>query len=144
MVVNDGQDVTKGQTLVKIQKDVGKSRDITGGLPRVAELFEARKPSNPAVVTEINGTVQFGEIKRGVRKVSVVPANGKSITYKIPYGKHVVVHEGDFITAGTPLCEGAISPSDILTILGPNAVREYLVDEIQEVYRLQGVGLQMI
>ena len=141
LVVNDGQDVTKGQTLVKIQKDVGKSRDITGGLPRVAELFEARKPANPAVVTEINGTVQFGEIKRGVRKVSVVPANGKSITYKIPYGKHVVVHEGDFITAGTPLCEGAISPSDILTILGPNAVREYLVDEIQEVYRLQGVGI---
>jgi DNA-directed RNA polymerase subunit beta' len=141
LVVNDGQDVSKGQTLVKIQKDVGKSRDITGGLPRVAELFEARKPANPAVVTEINGTVEFGEIKRGVRKVSVIPANGKSITYKIPYGKHVVVHEGDFITAGTPLCEGAISPSDILTILGPNAVREYLVDEIQEVYRLQGVGI---
>ena len=84
---------------------------------------------------------EFGEIKRGIRKVSVIPANGKSITYKIPYGKHVVVHEGDFITAGTPLCEGAISPSDILTILGPNAVREYLVDEIQEVYRLQGVGI---
>ena len=141
LVVNDGQDVTKGQTLVKIQKDVGKSRDITGGLPRVAELFEARKPANPAVVTEINGTVEFGEIKRGVRKVSVIPSNGKSITYKIPYGKHVVVHEGDFITAGTALCEGAISPSDILTILGPNAVREYLVDEIQEVYRLQGVGI---
>ena len=141
LVVNDGQDVAKGQTLVKIQKDVGKSRDITGGLPRVAELFEARKPANPAVVTEINGTVEFGEIKRGVRKVSVIPSNGKSITYKIPYGKHVVVHEGDFITAGTALCEGAISPSDILTILGPNAVREYLVDEIQEVYRLQGVGI---
>jgi DNA-directed RNA polymerase subunit beta' len=141
LVVNDGQEVTKGQTLVKIQKDVGKSRDITGGLPRVAELFEARKPANPAVVTEINGTVEFGEIKRGVRKVSVIPSSGKSITYKIPYGKHVVVHEGDFITAGTPLCEGAISPADILNILGPNAVREYLVDEIQEVYRLQGVGI---
>ena len=141
LVVNDGQSVTQGQTLVKIQKDVGKTRDITGGLPRVAELFEARKPANPAVVSEINGTVEFGEIKRGVRKISVVPANGKSIVYKIPYGKHVVVHEGDFITAGTPLCEGAISPSDILTILGPNAVREYLVNEIQEVYRLQGVGI---
>jgi len=141
LVVNDGQSVTQGQTLVKIQKDVGKTRDITGGLPRVAELFEARKPANPAVVSEINGTVEFGEIKRGVRKISVVPANGKPIVYKIPYGKHVVVHEGDFITAGTPLCEGAISPSDILTILGPNAVREYLVNEIQEVYRLQGVGI---
>ena len=141
LVVNDGQDVTQGQTLVKIQKDVGKTRDITGGLPRVAELFEARKPANPAVVSEINGTVEFGEIKRGVRKVSVIPSTGKSVVYKIPYGKHVVVHEGDFITAGTALCEGAISPSDILTILGPNAVREYLVNEIQEVYRLQGVGI---
>jgi DNA-directed RNA polymerase subunit beta' len=141
LVVNDGQDVTQGQTLVKIQKDVGKTRDITGGLPRVAELFEARKPANPAVVSEINGTVEFGEIKRGVRKVSVIPSTGKSVIYKIPYGKHVVVHEGDFITAGTALCEGAISPSDILTILGPNAVREYLVNEIQEVYRLQGVGI---
>ena len=141
LVVNDGQDVTQGQTLVKIQKEVGKSRDITGGLPRVAELFEARKPANPAVVSEINGTVEFGEIKRGVRKVSVTPSTGKSVIYKIPYGKHVVVHEGDFITAGTALCEGAISPSDILTILGPNAVREYLVNEIQEVYRLQGVGI---
>ena len=141
LVVNDGQDVTQGQTLVKIQKEVGKSRDITGGLPRVAELFEARKPANPAVVSEINGIVEFGEIKRGVRKVSVTPTAGKSIVYKIPYGKHVVVHEGDFITAGTALCEGAISPSDILTILGPNAVREYLVNEIQEVYRLQGVGI---
>ncbi|HJO21070.1 MAG TPA: DNA-directed RNA polymerase subunit beta', partial [Candidatus Marinimicrobia bacterium] len=141
LVVNDGQAVTQGQTLVKIQKEVGKSRDITGGLPRVAELFEARKPANPAVVSEINGTVEFGEIKRGVRKVSVIPSAGKAVVYKIPYGKHVVVHEGDFITAGTALCEGAISPSDILTILGPNAVREYLVNEIQEVYRLQGVGI---
>ncbi len=141
LVVNDGQSVTQGQTLVKIQKEVGKSRDITGGLPRVAELFEARKPANPAVVSEINGIVEFGEIKRGVRKVSIVPSTGKAVVYKIPYGKHVVVHEGDFITAGTALCEGAISPSDILTILGPNAVREYLVNEIQEVYRLQGVGI---
>ena len=141
LVVNDGQKVSKGQTLVKIQKDIGKTRDITGGLPRVAELFEARKPANPAVVTEVNGTVQFGEMKRGIRKISVIPSTGKEIVYKIPYGKHVVVHEGDFINAGTPLCEGAISPADILSILGPNAVREYLVNEIQEVYRLQGVGI---
>ena len=141
LVVNDGQKVMRGQTLVKIPKDVGKTRDITGGLPRVAELFEARKPVNPAIVSEINGKVEFGEIKRGVRKIAVIPNNGKEIVYKIPYGKHVVVHEGDNITAGTPLCEGSISPSDILNILGPNAVREYLVNQIQEVYRLQGVGI---
>ena len=139
-VINN-QKVKRGQTLVKIQKDIGKTRDITGGLPRVAELFEARMPSNPAVVTEINGTVKFGETKRGVRKILIETRDGESRAYKIPYGKHVIVHEGDFITAGTPLCEGAISPVDILSILGPGAVREYLVNEIQEVYRLQGVGI---
>ncbi len=135
------QQVKRGQTLVKIQKDIGKTRDITGGLPRVAELFEARMPSNPAVVTEINGTVKFGETKRGIRKILIETRDGESRAYKIPYGKHVIVHEGDFITAGIPLCEGAISPVDILSILGPGAVREYLVNEIQEVYRLQGVGI---
>jgi len=135
------QEVKKGQTLVKIQKDIGKTRDITGGLPRVAELFEARMPSNPAVVSEKNGTVRFGETKRGIRKILIESSDGESRPYKIPYGKHVIVHEGDFITAGTPLCEGAISPVDILNILGPGAVREYLVNEIQEVYRLQGVGI---
>jgi DNA-directed RNA polymerase subunit beta' len=139
-VINN-QKVKRGQTLVKIQKDIGKTRDITGGLPRVAELFEARMPSNPAVVTEINGTVKFGETKRGIRKIVIDTREGESRAYKIPYGKHVVVHEGDFITAGTPLCEGSISPVDILSILGPGAVREYLVNEIQEVYRLQGVGI---
>jgi DNA-directed RNA polymerase subunit beta' len=139
--VIDKQEVKRGQTLVKIQKDIGKTRDITGGLPRVAELFEARMPSNPAIVTEINGTVKFGETKRGIRKILIESNDGESRAYKIPYGKHVIVHEGDFITAGTPLCEGAISPVDILNILGPGAVREYLVNEIQEVYRLQGVGI---
>ena len=139
--VIDKQDVKRGQTLVKIQKDIGKTRDITGGLPRVAELFEARMPSNPAVVTEIHGTVKFGETKRGIRKIVIESRDGESRAYKIPYGKHVIVHEGDSITAGTPLCEGAISPVDILSILGPGAVREYLVNEIQEVYRLQGVGI---
>ncbi|MCK4904225.1 MAG: DNA-directed RNA polymerase subunit beta', partial [Candidatus Marinimicrobia bacterium] len=139
--VINGQEVKRGQTLVKIQKDIGKTRDITGGLPRVAELFEARMPSNPAVVSEINGTVKFGETKRGIRKVLIELGDGESRPYKIPYGKHVIIHEGDFITAGTPLCEGAISPVDILSILGPGAVREYLVNEIQEVYRLQGVGI---
>ncbi len=139
--VTNKQEVKRGQTLVKIQKDIGKTRDITGGLPRVAELFEARMPSNPAVVTEINGTVKFGETTRGIRKILIESRDGESRSYKIPYGKHVIVHEGDFITAGTPLCEGAISPVDILSILGPGAVREYLVNEIQEVYRLQGVGI---
>ena len=139
--VINGQEVKRGQTLVKIQKDIGKTRDITGGLPRVAELFEARMPSNPAVVSEINGIVKFGETKRGIRKILIESSDNESRTYKIPYGKHVIVHEGDFITAGIPLCEGAISPVDILRILGPGAVREYLVNEIQEVYRLQGVGI---
>ena len=141
LVVTDKQKVQRGQTLVKIQKDVGKSRDITGGLPRVAELFEARKPSNPAVMCEINGAVKFGETKRGVRKIHVTGSDGEERIYKIPYGKHVIVHEGDFINAGTNLCEGSVSPDDILRVLGPMAVREYLVDEIQEVYRLQGVKI---
>jgi len=141
LVVRDKQLVKQGQTLVKIQKDIGKTRDITGGLPRVAELFEARMPSNPAVVTEINGIVKFGETKRGIRKIIIESSDGESRSYNIPYGKHVIVHEGDFITAGTPLCEGALSPVDILNILGPGAVREYLVNEIQEVYRLQGVSI---
>ncbi len=141
LVITDGQKVNQGQTLVKIQKDIGKTRDITGGLPRVAELFEARIPSNPAVITEINGTVKFGATRRGIRKIIVESSDGESRTYNIPYGKHVIVHEGDFITSGTPLCEGAKSPTDILKIMGPGAVREYLVNEIQEVYRLQGVSI---
>jgi len=141
LVVNDKQKVQRGQTLVKIPKEIGKSRDITGGLPRVAELFEARKPSNPAVMTEINGTVRFGETRRGIRKIHVMGVDGEERTYSIPYGKHVIVHEGDFINAGTNLCEGAISPADILHVLGPSAVRDYLVNEIQEVYRLQGVTI---
>ena len=141
LVVNDEETVQRGQTLVKIPKDIGKTRDITGGLPRVAELFESRKPSNPAVMTEINGTVKFGETRRGIRKIHVVGKDGDERSYSIPYGKHVIVHEGDFINAGASLCEGAISPDDILRVLGPSAVREYLVNEIQEVYRLQGVKI---
>ena len=141
LVVSDNQQVQRGQTLVKIQKDVGKTRDITGGLPRVAELFESRKPANPAVMSEINGIVSFGETRRGVRKIHVLGADGEERVYSIPYGKHVIVHEGDFINAGTSLCEGSISPDDILRVLGPGAVREYLVNEIQEVYRLQGVKI---
>ncbi|MDP6401797.1 MAG: DNA-directed RNA polymerase subunit beta' [Candidatus Marinimicrobia bacterium] len=141
LVVSDNQQVQRGQTLVKIQKDVGKTRDITGGLPRVAELFESRKPANPAVMSEINGIVSFGETRRGVRKIHVMGADGEERIYSIPYGKHVIVHEGDFINAGTSLCEGSISPDDILRVLGPGSVREYLVNEIQEVYRLQGVKI---
>lgn len=141
LVVSDNQKVQRGQTLVKIQKDVGKTRDITGGLPRVAELFESRKPANPAVMSEINGIVSFGETRRGVRKIHVMGADGEERIYSIPYGKHVIVHEGDFINAGTSLCEGSISPDDILRVLGPGSVREYLVNEIQEVYRLQGVKI---
>ena len=141
LVVNNGQKVERGQTLVKIPKDIGKTRDITGGLPRVAELFESRKPSNPAVMTEINGSIRFGETRRGIRKIHVLGVDGEERTYSIPYGKHVIVHEGDFVNAGTNLCEGAISPDDILHVLGPAAVRDYLVNEIQEVYRLQGVKI---
>jgi len=141
LVVRAGDKVVRGQTLVKIPRAIGKTRDITGGLPRVTELFEARKPSEPAVVSEIDGLVTFGETKRGVRKILVEGVDGDVRKYSIPYGKHVVVHEGDKITAGVSLCEGSISPAGILKILGPIKVREYLVNEIQEVYRLQGVKI---
>ena len=141
LVVRNGDKVVRGQTLVKIPRAIGKTRDITGGLPRVTELFEARKPSDPAVVSEIDGLVKFGETKRGIRKIIVEGVDGVERKYSIPYGKHVVVHEGDKITAGVSLCEGSISPADILNVLGPNKVREYLVNEIQEVYRLQGVKI---
>ena len=141
LVVIDGQKVSRGQTLVKIPRDIGKTRDITGGLPRVAELFEARNPRNPAVVSEIDGTVKFGETKRGVRTIIVESKDGDKKKYRIPYGKHVIVHEHDKIIAGTQLCEGSTSPMDILKILGAHKAREYLVNEIQEVYRLQGVKI---
>lgn len=141
LVVDNKKKVLKGQTLVKIPRDIGKTRDITGGLPRVTELFEARTPSDPAVVTEIDGVVKFGPTKRGVRKIHIEAEGEKPRKYSIPYGKHVIVHEGDKIQAGIPLCEGSTSPVDILNILGPGRVREYLVNEIQEVYRLQGVKI---
>ena len=141
LTVRQGDKVKRGQTLVKIPRAIGKTRDITGGLPRVTELFESRKPADPAVVSEIDGIVSFGETKRGIRKISITGVDEGVKTYSIPYGKHVVVHEGDKIVAGTSLCEGSISPVDILRILGPNKVREYLVNEIQEVYRLQGVKI---
>ena len=141
LVVRKGQKVSRGQTLVKIPRDIGKTRDITGGLPRVAELFEARNPKNPSVVSEIDGIVKFGDTKRGVRTMVVEADDGESKKYRIPYGKHVIVHEHDRILAGSQLCEGSTSPMDILKILGAGKAREYLVNEIQEVYRLQGVKI---
>jgi DNA-directed RNA polymerase subunit beta' len=138
--VADGDKVAPGTVILKMPKEVGKTKDITGGLPRVAELFEARRPKNEAVVTAIDGTVSFGEIKRGNREIIVTNA-GQQRVYSVPYGVHVLVHEGDFIRAGDQISEGNVAPHDILQILGPNAVQEYLVNEIQEVYRLQGVKI---
>ncbi len=142
LLVQDGHKVKAGDILVKIPREIAKTRDITGGLPRVAELFEARKPKEPAVVTEIDGEVKFGEIRRGTRKIIVTSQDAQEEKlYMIPYGKHVLVHEGDYVQAGEKLCEGSITPEDILNIMGPNKVQEYLVNEIQEVYRLQGVRI---
>ena len=140
VVVHEGETVKEGQVIVKIPKESGKTRDITGGLPRIAELFEARNPSNPSVVTEIDGVVKYGKLKRGIREIIVETDNIKK-TYKIPYGKHILVHEGDYIFAGDRLCEGSVSPRDILNISGPTKVQNYLLNSIQEVYRLQGVKI---
>jgi DNA-directed RNA polymerase subunit beta' len=141
IVVDDQAKVEAGQILVKIPRAVGKSGDITGGLPRVTELFEARNPSNPAVVSEIDGVVSFGKIKRGNREVLVESRTGERKTYLVPLSKHILVQENDFIRAGEALSDGAISPGDILAIKGPTSVQEYLVNEVQEVYRLQGVKI---
>ncbi len=141
LMVKDNEEVLPGTTLAKISREVYKTRDITGGLPRVAELFEARRPKDPAVITEIDGDVRFGEIKRGKREVIVTPESGGPRTYEVPVGKHMRVHEGDQVRAGDRLSEGPINPHDILRIKGPRAVQEYLLNEIQEVYRLQGVKI---
>jgi len=142
IIVKDGDTVTAGTVVVKIPRIVGKTGDITGGLPRVTELFEARNPSNPAVVSEIDGLVSFGDkIKRGNKEIIITPKSGKVIKYLVPLSKQILVQEGDNIKAGTPLCDGHITPDDILSIKGPVAVQEYLVNEIQEVYRLQGVTI---
>ncbi|HXH19405.1 MAG TPA: hypothetical protein VNJ07_10015, partial [Chitinophagales bacterium] len=141
VVVSDGDEVEAGDVLVKIPRVIGKVRDITGGLPRVTELFEARNPVNPAVVSEIDGVVSFGAIKRGNREIIVEAKDGTQKKYLVPLTKHILVQENDFIRAGAPLSDGAITPNDILAIKGPSAVQEYLVNEIQEVYRLQGVKI---
>ncbi len=141
VVVNDNSKIEAGQILVKIPRATGKSGDITGGLPRVTELFEARNPSNPAVVSEIDGIVSFGKIKRGNREISVESRTGEMKKYLVPLSKHILVQENDFIKAGMALSDGSTTPDDILSIKGPTAVQEYLVNEIQEVYRLQGVKI---
>lgn len=139
--IKEGETVAEGQTIAKIPRQVSKGGDITGGLPRVTELFEARNPSNPAVVSEIDGQVQFGKIKRGNREVIVESKEGDRKKYLVSLSKQILVQEGDFVKAGTSLSDGAITPSDILSIKGPTKVQEYIVNEIQEVYRLQGVKI---
>src|SRR5690606_34945191 len=140
--VDAGDTIQAGQVLAKIPRQSAKTRDITGGLPRVTELFEARTPSDPAVVSEIDGVVTFGGRKRGSQEVIVTSRDGsESRSYLVSLSKHLLVHENDFVRAGEALSDGQVSPQDILSIKGPRAVQEYLVNEIQEVYRLQGVTI---
>ncbi len=141
IIADEGKKVEAGEILVKIPRVAGKTGDITGGLPRVTELFEARNPSNPAVVTEIDGIVSFGKIKRGNREIIIEAKTGEVKKYLVSLAKHILVQENDFVKAGQPLSDGAITPKDILSIMGPTAVQEYLVNEVQEVYRLQGVKI---
>ncbi len=141
VVVEDGQEVKTGTTLVKIPRAVGKAGDITGGLPRVTELFEARNPSNPAVVSEIDGEVTMGKVKRGNREIIVTSKTGDQRKYLVSLSKQILVQEHDAVRAGTPLSDGVITPNDILAIKGPTAVQEYIVNEVQDVYRLQGVKI---
>jgi len=141
IAVDEGEKVQTGQVIAKIPRSTGKTRDITGGLPRVTELFEARNPSNPAVVTEIDGVVTLGGVKRGNREITIESKDGQIKKYLVPLSKHILVQDNDFVKAGMPLSDGSISPADILAIKGPAAVQEYLVNGIQEVYRLQGVKI---
>ncbi len=141
IVKNEGDEIKAGDVLVKIPRAVGKAGDITGGLPRVTELFEARNPSNPAVVAEIDGEVSFGKIKRGNQEISITSKTGEVKKYLVSLSKQILVQENDYIRAGMPLSDGAITPSDILAIMGPTAVQEYIVNEVQDVYRLQGVKI---
>jgi DNA-directed RNA polymerase subunit beta' len=156
LTVEDGQKISAGTVLAKISREAYKTRDITGGLPRVAELFEARRPKDPATISEIDGVVRFGDIKRGKREIYVQPVKVEDTAagvlpvpddtqepqlYEVPAGKHLRVHEGDRVRAGDKLSEGPVNPHDILRIKGPRAVQEYLLNEVQEVYRLQGVKI---
>ena len=142
LMMDDNSEINPGETFVKIPRATsGGAGDITGGLPRVTELFEARNPSNPAVVSEIDGEVTFGKIKRGNREIVVTSKIGEVKKYLVPLSKQILVQENDFVRAGTPLSDGAITPADILRIMGPTAVQDYIVNEVQNVYRLQGVGI---
>jgi DNA-directed RNA polymerase subunit beta' len=141
IILEEGDEVKAGQVIVKIPRVLGKLRDITGGLPRVTELFEARNPSNPAVVSEIDGVVSMGSIKRGNREIIIEAKDGVQRKYLVPLTRQILAQDGDFVKAGSPLSDGQISPQDILSIQGPFAVQQYVVNEIQEVYRLQGVKI---
>jgi len=141
VVCEDGQTVKTGTTLVKIPRAAGSAGDITGGLPRVTELFEARNPSNPAVVSEIDGEVTMGKVKRGNREIIVTSKTGDQRKYLVSLSKQILVQEHDAVRAGTPLSDGITTPGDILAIKGPTAVQEYIVNEVQDVYRLQGVKI---
>jgi DNA-directed RNA polymerase subunit beta' len=141
IILDEGEAVRAGQVLVKIPRVLGKLRDITGGLPRVTELFEARNPSNPAVVSEIDGVVSMGAIKRGNREIIIEAKDGVQKKYLVPLTRQILAQDGDFVKAGSPLSDGQTSPQDILSIQGPFAVQQYVVNEIQEVYRLQGVRI---
>jgi DNA-directed RNA polymerase subunit beta' len=141
IVVQEDMIVSAGDILAKIPRETTKTKDITGGLPRVAELFEARKPKEFAVITEIDGVIAFGKDSKGKRKVVVTPQVGEPKEYLIPKGKHISVHEGDFVRAGESLMDGSRNPHDILSVLGEKELAKYLVDEVQEVYRLQGVKI---
>ena len=141
LMLEEGQEVKPGEVFVKITRSTGGAGDITGGLPRVTELFEARNPSNPAIVSEIDGEVHFGRVKRGNREISVISKLGEEKKYLVPLSKQILVQENDYVRAGTPLSDGAITPTDILNIMGPTAVQEYIVNEVQDVYRMQGVKI---
>ena len=141
LMVDEGAEVKIGEIFVKIPRATGSAGDITGGLPRVTELFEARNPSNPAIVSEIDGEVMFGKVKRGNREISVTSKLGEVKKYLVPLSKQILVQENDYVRAGTPLSDGAITPADILNIMGPTAVQEYIVNEVQDVYRMQGVKI---
>ncbi len=141
LMIDEGYKLRAGEVFVKIPRAQGKAGDITGGLPRVTELFEARNPSNPAIVSEIDGEVHFGKIKRGNREISVESKTGEVKKYLVPLSKQILVQENDYVRAGTPLSDGAVTPSDILAIKGPTAVQEYIVNEVQDVYRMQGVKI---
>jgi DNA-directed RNA polymerase subunit beta' len=141
LIVKDGDIVAAGDIIAKMPRETTKTKDITGGLPRVAELFEARKPKEQATISEIDGSISFGGISKGMRKVNVTNEEGVSKEYLIPKGKHINVHEGDIIKAGEPLMDGSSNPHDILAVLGDKELQKYLVNEVQEVYRLQGVTI---